>query len=82
MVDIPMRLPKVLYYRIFPPTAEDYSVQFSLKRVVLAFGFFIANVLIYSIPAFIFLTLISRFRERQTQTTDNDSPPAPPSFDA
>jgi len=40
------------------------------------------NVLIYSIPPYILLSLISRFRKSKRQPTGEPPPPPPPSFDS
>lgn len=77
-VDLPMRLPKLIYYYFDPPIAQDYSTQltsFGVRKILLAIGFFVFNVLLYAIPVYLVLTLIAR---RRRQPAPTDLPPPPP----
>jgi hypothetical protein len=76
-MDFPMRLPKLVYFSLFPPTKEDYSMELSAKRAFLALAFFAANVLLYSIPTYFILFIVGKFRKPKPEPT---SPPPPPSF--
>src|SRR5258706_11763374 len=78
VVDLPMRLPKLIYFYFFPPTASDYLMQMNAKRWILAGSFFVSNVLLYSIPPYIFLSIWSRLRKPKPLTSE--APPSPPSF--
>lgn len=77
-LDLPMRLPKVVFFYLFPPTAEDFSQHMNQKQLVLAILAYLANVLLYSIPAYIFITLSSRWRRKVA--LPQMEPPPPPSF--
>ena len=79
-VDYAMRLPKIVFYYFVPPSAADYSVELSPKKGLLGTAFLIANVVIYSLVAFTFLSIFSRFRKAKSQSST--SPPPPPSFDS
>jgi hypothetical protein len=77
-VDIPLRLPKIVYYYFFPPTAQDYSTQVSSlspRRWALGVAFFVANILLCSIPVYIVLTVVSGLRKPGTVSPE----PPPPS---
>jgi hypothetical protein len=78
-VDIPLRLPKYVYYYFFPPTAEDYSQVMTIKRGVIAVGFFVANVFIYAVPVYFALFLISKNRKPKPEH-QIDTPPPPDVF--
>jgi hypothetical protein len=38
-IDYPMRLPKLVYFKFFPPTKEDYSMEVSQKKAILSLFF-------------------------------------------
>jgi uncharacterized membrane protein len=48
-LDLPLRLPKALFFYLFPPTAEDFTTQ---KSIVFASFAYIGNVVLYAIPAY------------------------------
>jgi hypothetical protein len=77
-LDLPVRLPKIVFYYLSPPTAEDFSHEFTERKILLALFSYIANVLIYSIPAYILLRVISQ-RRKKAELPQPDPPP-PPSF--
>ena len=79
-VDYAMRLPKIVYYYFYPPTSVDYSVELSAKKGLLGTAFLLANVGIYSLAAYILLSIFSRFHKVKPEVKAN--PPPPPSFDA
>lgn len=69
MVDKPFRLPKYIYYRLYPPTAEDFSTDASSlapRRAVLGVALFVANVLLYSVPAYLLLLLLGFVRKERS----------------
>src|SRR5215207_2168258 len=83
MVDVPFRGPKLVYYYFFPPNAEDFSTNPSdlgLKKAVLAVGFFVANLMLYSIPVYLLLRFGRRPRKRKHRDALHHSPPSPPQF--
>lgn len=75
-IDFPMRLPKLIYFSLFPPTKQDYSMEFSQRTAILGIFFFVANVLLYSIPVYFILLIIGKFRKAKPEQTM--SPPPPP----
>lgn len=80
-VDAPLRLPKYIYYKIVPPTAEDYSTDtasLGARKTIVAIGFFVSNVLLYSVPIYFVVILI--FRARKQVTVPNEEPPPPTQF--
>lgn len=78
-LDLPMRLPKAIFFYVFPPTAEDFTPVMNQKKILLGVSLYIANVLLYSIPAYLIITLISR-RKRKVEPAQPEQPPPPPSF--
>jgi hypothetical protein len=74
-VDIPLRLPKYVYYYFFPPTAQDYSQVMTIKRGALAVAFFAANIFIYTLPVYFALLLISKNRKPKPEHQINTPPP-------
>lgn len=74
-LDIPMRLPKYIYYYFFPPTAEDYSTHFNLRKTLAAVLMFVSNVLIYSIPPYLVLLTIARMRKPKAGMIETPPPP-------
>lgn len=85
MVDVPFRLPKYVYYYFFPPTLEDFSTDPSdlgFKKAIISVVFFGINLLIYSLPVYVLLSLISRLRRRSAGLRVNAGPPGPPTFTA
>ena len=76
--DLPVRLPKAVFFYLSPPTAEDFSPVMNQRKMFLTVFFYLANVLIYSIPAYILLRLISR-RGRRFESARSEPPP-PPTF--
>lgn len=60
-VDIPMRLPKLIYFYFSPPTAEDYSMKLTVNKALLAGLFLITNILIYAVPVYILLAASGKF---------------------
>ncbi|HEX8458269.1 MAG TPA: hypothetical protein VF656_13290 [Pyrinomonadaceae bacterium] len=81
-LDYPLRLPKFLPYYLSPPTAEDFSPLMNQRKILVAIFVYAANVLLYSLPAYLLLTLISRriSRRRKVELTQTEPPPPPPSF--
>lgn len=77
-VDLPMRLPKFIFFHLFPPTAEDFVPAMNQKKALLGVFFYIVNVLLYSIPAYLIITLITRGRRKVDPL--QTEPPPPPSF--
>jgi hypothetical protein len=76
-LQIPVRLPTMIFYYFSPPTAEDYAPVLSIRKVLMAVVFFLVNILLYSIPPYLLLTLIARFRK--PESTPN-APPSPSLF--
>jgi hypothetical protein len=78
-LDLPVRLPKAVFFRLFPPTAEDYfSPLMTQRKILLMVFFYLANVMLYSIPAYILIRLITR-KGRRSQSA-RAGPPPPPTF--
>ena len=78
-LDLPVRLPKIIIYYFSPPTAADFSTELSERKAILGFLAFAINVLLYSIIAYILLTVFSR-RRKKVELTREVEPPPPPSF--
>jgi hypothetical protein len=79
LVDVPLRLPKLVYYYIVPPTAEDYSMQIGPKRAVLAGVFYVANTILYAVPIYFMIRVFTGYRE--LGTPEQTPPPPPPDLD-
>jgi hypothetical protein len=77
-LDLPVRLPKAVFFYLSPPIAEDFSPMMNQRKIFLIVFFYLANVLLYSIPAYILVRLISR-RRRRFDMARMGSPP-PPTF--
>lgn len=77
-LDLPMALPKALFFYFVPPTAEDFSQVMTQRKVLMTIFFYIANTLLYAIPVYILLTVISR--KRRGVAVDEVEPPRPPSL--
>ncbi len=77
-LDLPIKLPRILFYYFYQPSAEDFSTDFYVRQMFLDLFSFIANVLLYPIPVYILLTVFSRTR-RKVELTQTE-PPLPPSF--
>ncbi len=81
MVDVPFRLPKIAYYYFFPPSAQDFSTdpnQIGVRKGILATGFFVANLLMYSVPVYLLLRLFVGRRKKRSDKVGK--PPPPPEF--
>lgn len=74
----PLRLPQATYFYFFPPTLQDYQPDASTRKMILGASFFAINILLYSIPVYFIMFLISKFRKPKPMPTDE--PPPPPSF--
>jgi hypothetical protein len=77
-LDLPVRLPKAVFFYLSPPTEEDFSPVVNQRKAFLTVFFYLANVLLYSIPAYILIRLISR-RRRGVESAPA-GPPPPPMF--
>jgi len=77
-LDLPMRLPKAIFFYLFPPTAQDFTGVMDQRRMLLTVLAYIANGLLYSIPSYGLFRLISRYR--RTPRRSQLEPPLPPSF--
>lgn len=74
-LDLPVRLPKAVFFYFSPPTAEDFSpALMTQRRIFLTVFFYLANVLLYSIPAYILIRIISR-RRRGFESARAEPPP-------
>ena len=76
-VDIPLRLPKIVYFYFFPPSAQDYSTRLSSytpQKAGLAIAFSVVNIFIYAIPVYVALTIISRLRKPASSSAQPPSP--------
>lgn len=80
-IDLPLRLPKLVFYYLFPPTADDYALSTNTKKTLGSGLIFATNILIYWVIAFVCLTLWNRFRKPKPWTQPVLSPPPPPTFD-
>jgi ABC-type Na+ efflux pump permease subunit len=77
-LDLPVKLPKIVFYYFSPPIAEDFSPEPTQRKLLIGLFAYIANILLYSILAYILLTI---FRRRRTKDElKQTQPPAPPSF--
>jgi hypothetical protein len=74
-VQLPVRLPQIVFYYFFPPAAEDYAQVMTTKNVLMGLSFFLVNVLLYSIPVYFLLSLAAGFGKPKSPPHD-----APPSF--
>ena len=77
-LDLPMRLPKAVFFYLFPPTAQDFSQVMDQRRFVFLVFAYLVNCLLYSIPAYVVLILISR--KKRSVNLAQLEPPMPPSF--
>jgi hypothetical protein len=78
-LDLPVRLPKLAYYYFYPPTPEDFSPRLTPYKTLLAILLYLANVLLYSIPVYLILSIIRWSRKNKPLI---ETPPGPPvSFD-
>ena len=77
-LDLPVRLPKIILYYFSPPIAEDFSPELTQRKAIFGLLAFGINVLLYSIVAYILLTIFSR-RRKKVELTQAEPPP-PPSF--
>jgi hypothetical protein len=77
-LDLPVRLPKTVFFYLSPPTAEDFSPALTQRRIFLTTFFYLANGLLYSIAAYILIRLVSRRRRRFALSPTE--PPPPPTF--
>src|SRR5215813_4327857 len=77
-LDLPMRLPKAMFFYLFPPTARDFSGVMDQRRMLLTVFAYIANGFLYSVPSYGLLHFISRYRRDPRRAAPE--PPLPPSF--
>lgn len=78
-VDLPVRLPKSVFFYMSPPTAEDFSPVINRRKILLTVSFYLANVLLYSILAYTLVRLSSR-RRTIFESARAEPPPPPPKF--
>ena len=78
MVQFPVTIPNYIYYQFFPPTAEDFSQTMSAKKAVIATAFLLMNIVLYTIPVYIILSIVAKFRKKKLR--DSAVPPSPPQF--
>jgi hypothetical protein len=76
-LDVPVRLPKIVYFYFYPPTAADYQIN-SARQIILGLTFLVINIFLYSIPVYFVLRLIGK--RRTVNLKRIDMPPAPPLF--
>ncbi|HEV7699252.1 MAG TPA: hypothetical protein VGO43_03400 [Pyrinomonadaceae bacterium] len=81
VADLPFRPMKALYYWISPPTSEDYKQTITMKKLAVIPVVYGGSVLLYAIPIFGILVLVSKIRPRKENSELIDSPPQPPSID-
>src|SRR5258708_31534192 len=74
-----LQLPMFIYLSVSSMSESDFHKVVS-ENPILTGLVFLANVLLYSIPLYLLLSLISLFRHAKRQMTD-EMPPPPPSFD-
>lgn len=73
-------LPEVYIGLLLPSRVFSFlSLPGTENRTYFNLVFFLLNVLLYSIPPFVVLTIISRFRKKKPRQID--LPPPPPTFD-
>ena len=77
---VPLSLPKTVYFHFYPPTAEDFSIRLTPRRIIFTFAAYAVNVLLYSIPFYILFSFIARRRGKVPAI--QPAPPLPPSFDS
>jgi hypothetical protein len=75
----PLRLPPTVFYYFSPPPAEDYTPEMTTGTALIGFLFCLANILLYSIPVYFLLTLVSGFRKPKPPP-EHTPPPPPRSF--
>lgn len=77
-LDLPVRAPKAVFFYLSPPRAEDFSPAFSRRKLSLTVIFYLVNVLLYSVPAYIFIRLVARGRRGfEPKRAGPPPPPAP-----
>lgn len=74
-IDFPLRLPKIIYYYFSPPNQQDFASELSIRKVIVLLVTLFGNLLIYSIPVYLILSLFRKNKESR-----NEQPPPPPKF--
>jgi hypothetical protein len=77
-IDLPVRGPKAVFFYLYPPKADDFSPAMNRRKIFLTVFFYLANALLYSIPAYTLVRLVSRGRSRCEMA--RAYPPPPPTF--
>ncbi|MCU0240737.1 MAG: hypothetical protein MUC29_14950 [Pyrinomonadaceae bacterium] len=71
LIDIPFRLPKLIFYYFSPPNSEDFSQGLSTRKLIVGLITFFGNLLIYSIPIYVILSL---FQKKKSQSNPFEKP--------
>jgi ABC-type Na+ efflux pump permease subunit len=77
-VDLPLRLPKIIFFYFSPPTPQDYMTGFSIRKLVFGLCVFFGNLFLYATPIYLLLLF---FKRTKTEQIRNEIPPPPPTFE-
>ncbi len=72
-----LKIPQAIYYFIFPVNYMKPQNISQNERIITSFGFFVFNVLIYSIPINLFL---QKLFQKKSAAAKIFIPPPPPTF--
>jgi hypothetical protein len=76
--DLPLRLPKIIFFYFSPPSYEDYAMVYSTRKLVFGLFVFFGNLFLYSTPIYLLLLFFKRTKTKQIR---NEIPPPPPTFE-
>jgi hypothetical protein len=77
-VDLPLRLPKLVFFYFSPPTSQDFAIGYSTRKLALGFFVFFGNLFLYATPIYLLLLFFKRTKTKQVR---NEVPPPPPTFE-
>ena len=77
VADLPVRPMKWVYYSLWPPTPEDYKQTLNIRKLAPIVFVYAGSVILYAIPIFLLITLISSRRKRREEPLHSEPPPPP-----
>lgn len=75
-IDLPLRLPKIVFYYFSPPNQQDFAADITARKLVVFTVAMFGNLIVYSIPVYLLLGIFGKKRTK----AKNENPPPPPSF--